>query len=119
MNIGDNYMNSIPTNIKELRTKKDILQLKLAMDLDLTQETISSYERNKITPSVDVLIKLADYFNTNIDYILCRTKYDLPIENLKPNNITDKEFILLNKIKSLSTNDQAKAEAFIDGLSAK
>ena len=117
--MGDNGMQIIKNNIKEVRTKKDIYQLKLAMDLGLTQETISSYERNIIVPSVDSLIKLADYFNTNIDYILCRTKYDLPIDNLKPDDINDKEFMLLNKIKSLSLTDLTKVEAHIDGLKDK
>ena len=117
--MGDNYMNTIKNNIKELRTKKDIYQLKLAMDLGLTQETISSYERNIIVPSVEALIKLADYFNTNIDYILCRTKYDLPIDDLKPNNMSEDHFQLLTKITKLSKSDLAKVEAYIDGLSSK
>lgn len=112
-------MNTIKNNIKELRTKKDIYQLKLAMDLGLTQETISSYERNVIVPSTEVLIKLADYFNTNIDYILCRTKYDLPIDSVKPNNINEQQFQLLNKINKLSANDLLKVEAYIDGLNSK
>lgn len=112
-------METIKNNIKELRTKKDIYQLKLAMDLGLTQETISSYERNVIVPSVDTLIKMADYFNTNIDYILCRTKYDLPIDQIKPNNISEKDFQLLTKINKLSATDLLKVEAFIDGLNAK
>ena len=112
-------MEIIKNNIKELKIKKDIYQLKLAMDLGLTQETISSYERNIISPSVDSLIKLADYFNTNIDYILCRTKYDLPIDQIKPNNISESDFKLLSKISKLSKNDQIKVEAFIDGLNSK
>ena len=112
-------MEIIKNNIKELRTKKDIYQLKLAMDLGLTQETISSYERNVIVPSTDTLIKLADYFHTNIDYILCRTKYDLPIDTIKPNNISESDFQLLTKISKLSKTDQDKVEAFIDGLNSK
>jgi len=112
-------METIKNNIKELRTKKDIYQLKLAMDLGLSQETISSYERFKIVPSTEVLIKLADYFKTNIDYLLCRTQYDLPIDSLKPNNISDKQFQLLTKISKLPIEDQNKVEAYIDGLSDK
>lgn len=112
-------MDTIKNNIKELRTKRDIYQLKLAMDIGLTQETISSYERNKIVPSTEVLIKLADYFNTNIDYLLCRTPYDLPISSLKPNNIDDKQFQLLTKINKLSSENQIKVEAYIDGLNDK
>ena len=56
-------------NIKELRKQRDILQTKLALDLNLTQEAISSYETERVTPSADVLIKLADYFNTIL--IIC------------------------------------------------
>lgn len=117
--MGDNYMNTIKNNIKELRTKKDIYQLKLAMDLGLTQETISSYERNVIVPSVEALIKMANYFNTSIDYILCRTKYDMPIDSVKPTNINEQQFQLLNKINKLSNADLLKAEAYIDGLNSK
>ncbi len=106
-------------NIKQLRTKKNILQTKLALDLNLTQEAISSYETERVTPSADILIKLADYFNTNIDYILCRTDFNLPINDLKPNNITDSQFQLLAKINKLSNIDQAKVEAYIDGLNSK
>lgn len=106
-------------NIKQLRTRKNILQTKLALDLNLTQEAISSYETERVTPSADILIKLADYFNTNIDYILCRTTYDLPINDLKPNNITDTQFQLLSKINKLSNIEQAKVEAYIDGLNSK
>lgn len=68
------------------------------MDLNTTQETISSYETGRIFPNADMLIALANYYNTSIDYILCRTTYDLRIDSIKPNNITDKQFQLLNKI---------------------
>lgn len=106
-------------NIKQLRTKKNILQTKLALDLNLTQEAISSYETERVTPSADILIKLADYFNTSIDYILCRTNYDLPISDIKPNNMTDSQFKLLTKINKLSNIDQEKVEAYIDGLNSR
>ena len=103
-------------NIKNLRTKKNILQTKLAIDLNLTQEAISSYETERVTPSADILIKLADYFHTNIDYLLCRTPYDLPIDELKPTNINSEQFQLLTKINKLSAKDQALANAYITAL---
>lgn len=106
-------------NIKNLRNKRNILQTKLALDLNLTQEAISSYETERVTPSADILIKLADYFNTNIDYLLCRTPYSLPISDLKPNNISDSQFQLLMKINNLSAIDIAKVEGYIDGLNSK
>lgn len=106
-------------NIKKLRKEKNILQTKLALDLNLTQEAISSYETGRVTPSADILIKIADYFDTNIDYLLCRTNYNLPISSLKPTNVNDSQFQLLLKISKLSENDIAKVEGYIDGISTK
>ena len=103
-------------NIKKLRTERKILQTKLALDLNLTQEAISSYETERVTPSADILIKLADYFHTNIDFLLCRTNYDLPINEIKPNNISKFQFELLAKLNKLSSIDQARVEAYITAL---
>ncbi len=103
-------------NLKQIRNNKNLLQTKVAMDLNITQETISSYETGRVFPSSDMLIKLADYYNTSIDYLLCRTKYDMPINSIKPNNITDEDFIILNKINKLSNIQKAKVQGYIDGL---
>ena len=106
-------------NLKQIRNSKDLLQTKVAMDLNITRETVSSYETGRVFPSSDMLIKLADYYNTSIDYLLCRTKFDMPINDIKPNNISDSDFILLNKINKLSPNYKSKVEGYIDGLNEK
>ena len=103
-------------NLKQIRNSKKLLQTQVAMDLNITQETISSYETGRVFPSSDMLIKLANYYNTSIDYLLCRTKYNMPINDIKPNNISDADFMLLTKINNLSAINKAKAEAYIDGL---
>ena len=103
-------------NLKQIRNNEKLLQTKVAMDLNITQEAISSYETGRVFPSSDMLIKLANYYNTSIDYLLCRTKYDMPIDDVKPNNISDNDFILLNKINKLSATNKAKVESYIDGL---
>ncbi len=56
--------------ICELRKEKKITQLQLAMELDVTQETISSYEHGRHAPSMDVLKKMSTYFSASIDYIM-------------------------------------------------
>ena len=60
-------------NLKEIRVSKNLLQTKVAIDLNTTQETISSYETGRVFPSADMLINLANYYNTSIDYLLYRT----------------------------------------------
>lgn len=58
--------------LKELRAKRGISQLKLAMDLGLSQNTVSRYETGEREADYHMLILLADYFNMSIDYLLER-----------------------------------------------
>lgn len=59
--------------LKEIRKAKGISQLKLAMDLNTNQNTISRYETGEREPGIAELIALADYFNVSVDYLLERT----------------------------------------------
>lgn len=59
--------------LRELRKSKRISQLKLALDLNTSQNTISRYETGEREPGLNDLIKIADYFNVSVDYLLERT----------------------------------------------
>ena len=59
--------------LKEIRKAKGISQLKMAMDLNTNQNTISRYETGEREPGIAELIKIADYFNVSLDYLLERT----------------------------------------------
>ena len=59
--------------LKKLRNNKGISQLKLAIDLNMNQNSISRYESGAREADYATLIKLADYFNVSIDYLLERT----------------------------------------------
>ena len=59
--------------LKELRRAKGISQLKLALDLNTNQNTISRYETGEREPGINELILIADYFNVSVDYLLERT----------------------------------------------
>lgn len=59
--------------LKQLRKDKGISQLKLALDLNTNQNTISRYETGEREPGIHELIMIADYFNVSLDYLLERT----------------------------------------------
>ena len=59
--------------LKELRKKRGVSQVKLAMDLNTNQNTISRYETGEREADYKTLIQLADYFDVSIDYLLERT----------------------------------------------
>ena len=59
--------------LKALRKQKNISQVKLAMDLDMCQNTVSRYETGEHEADYATLIRIADYFNVSLDYLLERT----------------------------------------------
>ena len=59
--------------LKELRRSKGISQLKLSMDLNMNQNSISRYETGVYEADYETLIKFADYFDVTLDYLLERT----------------------------------------------
>ena len=59
--------------LRELREQKGLSQLKVAMDLNMNQNSISRYETGAREADYKTLIMFADYYQVSIDYILGRT----------------------------------------------
>ncbi len=59
--------------IRDLREDADLYQKDLAKVLNCAQTTYSDYERGALDIPTEVLIRLADYYQTSTDYILGRT----------------------------------------------
>ena len=74
------YTGVIPMGlrIRDLREDHDLKQATLADLLPIHQTTYSDYELGKLNIPISVLHKLADYYNTSIDYLLGRTSERLP-----------------------------------------
>ena len=69
--------------IKELRKSHGKSQVEIANELSVTKQTVSNWENNNIQPSVDMLVKIADYFGVSTDYLLERSeKRTLNVEGL-------------------------------------
>lgn len=59
--------------LKELREAKHLSQVRLAMELHLSQNSISRYENIEREAGYETLILIADYFHVSLDYLLGRT----------------------------------------------
>ena len=64
---------NLKNNLKKLRKEKGLTQIALQMQTGIEQALISKYENGERIPPTETLIILADFFNTNIDYLLGRT----------------------------------------------
>lgn len=60
-------------NLRGIREDNDLKQKDIAKYLNVSQNTYSQYETGIISLTAEVLIKLADYYNVSIDYLLDRT----------------------------------------------
>ncbi len=101
--------------LKQLREAKNMTQVRLGIELGVSQETISGYEVDKAVPPAYMLIKLADCLDTSVDYLLGRTdnkKYN----TLTKSNLTDVELELINFFRQLSEHKKERAIGFISGL---
>lgn len=83
-------------NLKQLRTIKKVNQEEVSAAIGVTRQAYSHYERGEREPDHEMLIKLAKYFDTSIDYILGNGDY-LP-----------KKTILKEQGQSLSLNQKLK-----------
>jgi transcriptional regulator with XRE-family HTH domain len=69
--------------LKSLREKRNLSQSDVAARLEVTRSTISGYECNTITPSVEQLVKLALLYNTSLDYMMgLENRYHLYLDDL-------------------------------------
>lgn len=59
--------------LRELRTEKQLSQSEFAKQVHLTKSAVNMYERGEREPSFEVLEKIADYFNVDLDYLLGKT----------------------------------------------
>ena len=60
--------------LKELRRNKAVTQRQVAREIDITERNYQHYEAGTKKPSFDVLIKIANYFNEDVDWLLGRTE---------------------------------------------
>ncbi|OHW61686.1 HTH-type transcriptional regulator ImmR [Andreesenia angusta] len=66
-------MTSFEQRFKELRQERNLTQKKLAEKFFLNKSSISRYEQGKQVPELELLEKIADFFNVSLDYLLGRT----------------------------------------------
>ena len=59
--------------IRDLREDKDLTQTQMGEILSCSQRVYSNYERGELDIPTEILIKLADFHNVSVDYILNRT----------------------------------------------
>lgn len=105
------------SRIKELREKRGLIQEILAVELGITQQMLSKYERDVTLIKVDILKKIAAYFNVTTDYLLgvSEIKRDLQGQ-MKMNETLDEYYDLVEVYKELDQYDQEMIWSIIQAV---
>ena len=89
-------------NLKKLREEKGVSQRQLADVISLSQQSINKYENHNIEPDIDTLIKIADYFDTSVDYLIGHSKIRRKIEVVNSYDLNMEEASLIYSYRKLS-----------------
>ena len=97
--------------IKQLREAKGMTQIRLSIELCVSQETVSKH-----FPSVQNLLKMSEIFNASCDYILGISE----VRNiLQCGEITSDELILVSGYRLLSPVEKNMVKAYMQGIADK
>lgn len=81
--------------IRELRNIRGISQIQLANKLGVTKQSVSNWENDNILPSIEMLVKIANFFEVSTDYFLgLDKKRTLDVENLTEIQISHIQLIV-------------------------
>ena len=76
-------MDSFGKTLKTLRNSRNISATKLSEDLNIHRGSLSNWETGRRTPDSEMLLKIANYFNVSVDYLLGNDTDDTDLFNLK------------------------------------
>lgn len=88
-------------NIKLLREEQGISQQKLADVIGMSQSSINGYENSKVEPDIATLIKIANYFETSVDYIVENTHIRRRIEEVSEFALNGREAALISGYREI------------------
>ncbi len=96
----------------ELRQSKNITQQRLAVDLGIDQTSISSYECGKYFPTVEVLVKIAEYFGVSTDYLLGLSE----VKNSLKTATDERTAYLISLFEALPSDYKERTIGYLEAL---
>lgn len=100
--------------IAEIRKERNLTQRQLSKLINCSRGNISDYEKERVMPSLQRIIEIADCLETSIDYLIGRSN-DIGIIETNA-NLTQFQNLLLSVVEQLSTNDQYQVLGFAQAL---
>ena len=101
-------------NLKKLRKNAGISQKQLADSIGVSQQSINKYENHRIEPDIDTMVKIADYFETSVDYLIGHSTIRRKIESTQEYALNADECSLIAQYRKLSAKKRNSILSVID-----
>jgi len=105
-------------NLKILREEAGISQKALAESIGVSQQSINKYENHNIEPDIETMIRIADYFNTSVDYLIGHTDVRRKIEAVQAYELNTAERKIIDRYRKLSAKQKSCVATVIDSYDA-
>lgn len=92
--------------LKELRKEYGVSQQRLADAVYVTQTSINKYENHNIEPEIAILIRIADFFNTSVDYLIGHTDVRRRIEPTEVFQLNADEAAMVTRYRCLHEDEK-------------
>ncbi|MGN1194573.1 MAG: helix-turn-helix domain-containing protein [Acutalibacteraceae bacterium] len=106
-------------NLKPLRQKKGLSQQQLADIIGVSQQSVYKYEKQNVEPELSVLISMADYFETSVDYLIGHSDVNHKIEKIQPFELNAEEAKLIRDYRKLSKSEKESINLVIKNYRSK
>lgn len=106
-------------NIKKLRKEKGFSQQELANRFHVSQQSIHKYENDLATPDFRLLIDMAEFFNTSVDYLIGATDVRCRIIEREECMLDEEEQLLIKNYRALSTYQRKIVSMVMEGYNEK
>ncbi|MFI5358954.1 MAG: helix-turn-helix domain-containing protein [Halanaerobiales bacterium] len=83
---------SFGKKLRSLRQEKKLSQVELSKKLNVTSQALSQYVLGKRIPDAEMIIRIADFFDVSVDYLLDRTNERITVDNMKAILASDPAF---------------------------
>ncbi len=100
-------------NIKLLREERGVSQQRLADEIGSSQQSINGYENRDNEPDIGTLIKIADYFETSVDYVVAHTTIRRRIEPVSELALNEREAAHISGYRRLDAQSRDVVDAIV------
>lgn len=103
-------------NLKKLRTEAGVSQRELAENIGVSQQSINKYENHNIEPDIETLIRMAEYFDTSVDYLIGYSTIRRRIESVSAYDLNREEASMMDAFRLLSRKQRKAVAALLDSF---